>query len=67
LLTNIKPIMKCWLSYWLVSANDIWDGLPGCDWWLTSANDIRDGWPGCVWWLASLMESEMDTRVVFDD
>jgi hypothetical protein len=59
--------MKCWLSYWLVSTNDIRDGLPGCDWWLTSANDIRDGWPGCVWWLASLMESEMDTRVVFDD
>jgi hypothetical protein len=43
LLTNVKPIMECWLSYWLTSVSDIRNGRPGCDRWLASANCIRDG------------------------
>jgi hypothetical protein len=46
LLTNIKPITKYWLSYWLASANGIRDGWLSYDWWLASANGIQDGWPG---------------------
>ena len=47
LLMNIKPIMKCWLSCWLVSANGIRDGWSSHVQWLASANGIQDGWPGC--------------------
>ena len=66
LLTNVKPIMKCWFSCWLTSANGIQDGRLGCVRLLASANDIQDGWLGCVRWLASLddllrlMASKMD-------
>ena len=31
LLMNVKPIMKCCLSYWITSANSIRDGWLGYD------------------------------------
>jgi hypothetical protein len=31
LLMNVKPIMKCWLSYWITLANSIRDEWLGYD------------------------------------